>query len=230
MRKTFSVRTILDVAASVAMIAAAVVMIGRFGSAPRERSGEDPKPPTVPLSLVGAAVRGSASAQVGMVVFSDFQCPYCGTLARDVLPGLTTDYVDKGKLLVAFRHKPLPNHERSRPAATFAACANRQNRFWAVHDRLFEKGADLSDSSLRATWASVGLQPAGFDDCSTNTELGAQIDADLRLANSLGIMSTPTTFIGQITPKGELKATHRIAGARPLADFTAAIGQAMATK
>jgi hypothetical protein len=76
-------RTALDVLTSVALLIAASTFIYRsfFTGGPPEI-----EPPSDPISIAGAAVRGSADARAVMIVYSDFQCPYCGSFARDVLP------------------------------------------------------------------------------------------------------------------------------------------------
>lgn len=92
-------------------------------------SGEAAVPiPSLPVSLEGAAIKGNASAPIALIEFSDFQCPYCAAFARETLPQLEAMYVGSGKVLVAFRHLPLPTiHPFSRAAAEAAVC-NRQSR------------------------------------------------------------------------------------------------------
>jgi protein-disulfide isomerase len=72
---------------------------------------------------------------VELVVFSDFQCPFC---AR-VVPTIKALQRQYGKRLkVSFLHQPLPFHADARNAAIAAEAARRQGLFWQFHDKLFE--------------------------------------------------------------------------------------------
>src|SRR5215467_7185983 len=59
------------------------------------------------LALPKIAVKGSPSAKVVLIEFSDFQCPYCGLWARGTQTQLQKELVDSGKILYAFRNFPL---------------------------------------------------------------------------------------------------------------------------
>ena len=77
---------------------------------------------------------GPLQAPVTLVIFSDFQCPYCRTLAT-YLPTLRSTYGDS--LAIVFRHFPLPYHALAKVAARAAECAGEQQQFWSYHDTLF---------------------------------------------------------------------------------------------
>ena len=148
-----NLRSVLDIVATLAMIAAAGAIIwttlGR--SAPTAaRPGRAPIPvPTEPVPLEGAPILGNPEAPVAIVEFSDFACPFCGRFSKDILPELKAKYIDTGQVLLAFRHLPLDRiHPRARPAAEAAECASRQGKFWRFHDLLF---ADLECNFWRAT-------------------------------------------------------------------------------
>lgn len=224
-----NLKAALDVAASFAMIGAAIFLVVRFSGAGQSRM-PPPKLPEQPLSLAGAPTKGSHSARVAMVVYSDFQCPFCGALARDILPGLVTEFVDSGKVLLVFRHFPLPNHPRGKVAAQVASCAQTEGRFWEFHDRLFVKNGDLSDSGLQTSWNAVGLNPTAFSPCTLDGEREKQIDGEVAGARELDISTTPTAFIGRLTESGQLKVSHRVRGAQPSSDFVAALTAALSAK
>ena len=81
-------------------------------------------------------VRGSAEAAVTLVEYGDFQCPYCGE-AYPVVRELQERFGDQ--LRFVFRHMPLADlHPRAPFAAEAAEAAGAQERFWEMHDRLFE--------------------------------------------------------------------------------------------
>jgi protein-disulfide isomerase len=96
---------------------------------------------TVPGIPVGSSpVDGPADAWVTVVVFSDFECPYCAAARRtlaSVLPSYGTD------VRLVFKHFPLSMHARARPAAIAAQCAASQGRFWELHDLVFANQSTL---------------------------------------------------------------------------------------
>lgn len=148
----FTWRAMLDVLATIAMIATAGVVIWSVLTRPATSAPVRPSipPPTAPLSLDNLPMLGSPEASVVMLIFSDFECPYCGTFAADTMPTLKHDYVDTGKVRVAFRHLPLPIHSRAQRAAESAECAQRQGRFWAMHDLQFQVPMRLDERDIHS--------------------------------------------------------------------------------
>lgn len=134
-------RSVLDALASILMIAAAVTLIAagvRLRSNGARSAGRAEVPlPDQPISLDGAKVKGNATAPVALIMFSDFQCPFCAGFASETLPELEREYVATGHVVIAFRHFPLDNHPLALKAAQGAECAEQQGRFWDMHDRMF---------------------------------------------------------------------------------------------
>jgi protein-disulfide isomerase len=79
-------------------------------------------------------VEGASQAKIKMVVFSEFECPYCGR-AAPIEKALLEKY--KGVLSMEFRHNPLPFHANAEKAAEAAECAGEQGKFWEMHDAIF---------------------------------------------------------------------------------------------
>lgn len=218
----------LDLLATVAMLAAAGVVIwsnlGRTSSPPR------PPAPTVdlpaePISLDGAATLGAFSAKAALIVFSDFQCPYCARFSRDVLPQLRTDYVDTGKILVAFRHNPIEKiHAQARAAAEAAECARRQGRFWEFHDRLFADISRLAPADLDAHATALGLDRVAFAACAAD-QARPHVDRDRDMAQTYRFSGTPAFFIGVLQANRTVQAKEVITGAKPLAAFVEVIAK-----
>jgi protein-disulfide isomerase len=109
-------RAILETVATLLMIVVASALLWRmFAGADRPRVAAAARSarnapaslPRDPVSLEGAVVRGRKDAQVAIIEYSDFQCPYCATFARDTFPELDKRYVQTGKVVFAFRHLPL---------------------------------------------------------------------------------------------------------------------------
>ena len=128
-------RDLLDSTATVLTVVAAGVVVFAVMGKPSAPANPSALPvPEVPLSIAGAPTVGSASAKVVMFIFSDFECPFCGKFASEIMPGLTQKYVESGRVRLVFRHFPLGIHSRAVRAAESAECAARQGRFWAMHD------------------------------------------------------------------------------------------------
>lgn len=80
-------------------------------------------------------VKGSASAKVKMVVFSDFECSFC---ARGVVTERSLLEKYGSQISLEFRHAPLPFHANAQKAAEAAECAGEQGKFWEMHDEIFK--------------------------------------------------------------------------------------------
>jgi protein-disulfide isomerase len=138
---------------------------------------------------------GPADALVTLVIFSEFQCPFCkrfapaGEGARAAYPG---------KVRVVFKHRPLGFHPRARPASTLAEEAFAQKgaeAFWKAHDALFASQPKLDDDDLLGVATRVGLDRDKAAACIESDCRKARIDADGALADALGINGTPTSFV-----------------------------------
>jgi Na+/H+ antiporter NhaA len=136
-------------------------------------------------------VRGPADASVTLVEYGDFQCPYCGRaepVVRELLADVDLRYV--------FRHLPLADvHPQARLAAEAAEAADRQGRFWEMHDLLFERQDHLRITDLLGYATALGLDPDRFHDDLTARRATARIAADLESADLSGVSGTPTFFI-----------------------------------
>lgn len=223
MKLPVSVQTVLDAAAAVTMIAAGSAILWWLYQAPTV--SQRPSTPSIPLpndpvSLEGAPVEGSTAAKVGMLVFSDFECPYCRTFAQEILPSFRSKYVNTGLVKLAFRHLPLPNHPWAKPAAEFSGCAAEQGRFWTAHDKLFAT-SERDDAALLSLAASIGLDMNRYSDCLAR--IGTTVDSDRDLARRLGISGTPAFLLGKLQSDGSMKVVTIIRGTQPISAFASAI-------
>ncbi|TYO98497.1 protein-disulfide isomerase [Geothermobacter ehrlichii] len=139
-----------------------------------------------------APVRGNIDAPVTIVVFDDFQCPYCARLAP-VLKQILERNPQKVRL--ALKNFPLPMHRFARKAALAALAAGKQGKFWEMHDLLFENYNRLSDQKIRELAGKVGLDLARFDRDMQDSALQGQVQQDLRQGQQLGVRGTPTVYI-----------------------------------
>jgi protein-disulfide isomerase len=157
-----------------------------------------------------------------MLIFSDFQCPFCKQFAQGALPEIRRTYVARGQVLLAFDNLPLTAiHPRAMPAAMAAECARRQQLFWPMHDQLFVAPSGLEEADLRSYARAVGVDQASFDACVAERPVDT-IETSMTLAKRLGISGTPTILIGTLD-KDHLKAKAVLQGARSFDDVKALV-------
>ena len=163
------------------------------------------------------ASMGSASAPVTVVVFSDFQCPFCKgadeIISAEPLIRNGTD------ARLVFRHMPLPMHPWAQPAAQAAACAQFQSStaFWAFHDALFLNQSQITEQNISARLSGIGagipgLDQTKFKECmDRQMSLGAVL-RDKELAQHSGVTGTPTIFVNgrMITGVGSAAEFHKL--------------------
>jgi len=220
-------RAVLDVLVSIALIAAACSVVytnvrAHSGPGERGRTGvasrpPEPLPPT-PVSLDGAATAGSTLSRIVLIMFSDFQCPYCGKFARETLPIVKKEYVEPGRVQIVFRNLPLPMHQFATGAAETADCARRQDRFWDMHDSIFADQQHLDSASLMTRAEVLKLSMPTLQTCLSGDSPN-KIKSDVTIAEQLAIHVTPTFLAGIRTVDGKVRVTKRFSGALPIAQF-----------
>lgn len=165
---------------------------------------------------------GAEDAPVQMVMFTEFQCPYCGKFARDTQPELIERFVDAGTLRIEWRDLPYLGDESTLAAKAGRAAAN-QERFWDFQEAMFadqqppNSGAHTKDN-LAAVADGLDLDVPRFREDMASAEAMAAVKADLDEGVAMGITGTPAFIIN-----GQL-----IVGAQPTAVFVDAIEQAAA--
>lgn len=205
------------------VLAAVAVASWLYFVQPHSRSrNPDPRPPAEPQEFGSLPVIGSPAAAVGIIGYSEFQCPFCGVFARTTLVRIEQEYIATGRVAFAFRHFPLASiHPHAVGAAEVAACASRQGRFREFHDKLFA-AQDRLDGGLPAALAQeLGLAMPSLRQCLAE-QAPAEVRRDVQLGESLGVFSTPTFFVGRVRD-GRLIVADVIVGARPFEDFAAVL-------
>ena len=137
--------------------------------------------------------RGAENAAVTIVEFSDFECPYCKQ-ATPVLDQLIDNYGDRVRLV--YRHYPIDSiHPYARKAAEASLCAQEQDLFWPLHDRMFLSQRSLGVEGLKALAKSVGLKAEPFAECLASGRHADAVEADFQAGQRLGVERTPAFFI-----------------------------------
>ena len=227
-RRRFSWKTALDVVTSLVMIGAAVFLVMSNLSS-RARSRPELRIPEQPVSIEGAATKGSPTAPVVMIAFADFQCPFCGRFAREVLPELQKDYIETGRVQLVYRHLPLPNHPLAVPAARAAECAGQQGQFWPMHDGLFAEGAQLDEAGLRSLVGALAVDPGDLAGCLADPQVAELVRRDAETARALGLPGTPSFLLGSRLPDSRVDVFRVFSGARSAAQFRQEMDRALAS-
>lgn len=167
---------------------------------PAEEARKEARFIAAKLTSADAPSRGPKDAPVTMVLFSDFQCPFCSQMAngltREILPA------EGDKVRLIFRQFPLAMHPWARAAAEATACAQRQGDayFWTLHDYIFQHQREFTMDNMTSKLAELASSAEGFDrerfeTCIAKKETAAKIDQDVAFGEQLKISGTPTLFV-----------------------------------
>lgn len=147
------------------------------------------------IDISGAPIRGKQDAPVTIVEFSDFQCPFCSRV-MPVLEKVLADHPDTVR--VAFKHLPLSRiHPQAEPAARAAIAAQKQDKFWEMHDALFNlTESDWTKPDLIETTAKkAGLDMARFVTDWNSEETRMKLAKDIMDAQNADVSATPSLFV-----------------------------------
>lgn len=149
------------------------------------------------IAADGTIIEGT-NKDILIVEFSDFQCPFCGRFFTSVLPDLKTNYVDKGKATIVYRHFPLSSiHPMAQKSAEAFECAKEQGKAKEMHDKIFSNQQLLSVANLKQWAQELGLDADKFNTCLDSGKTANKINNDLNAGLQLGVQGTPTIFIGK---------------------------------
>lgn len=164
-----------------------------------------------------APVRGAENAQVTIVEWSDFQCPFCNRVVP-TLDQIQKEYGDKVRIV--FKHLPLDIHPDAKAAHAAAEAAHRQGKFWPMHDRIFTNQRDLRPETLEQYAKEIGLDLARYRKDVAAADVQARIAADMAQGEKLGVSGTPAFFING----------RNLSGAQPFPNFKRMIDEALEKK
>ena len=160
-------------------------------------------------------IRGNKASKVWMIIASDFQCPYCKMWHDTSDMTIRREYVDNGKVRLAFINFPIGSHQNAVPAAEYAMCASAQNKFWEMHDAIFEAQERWSAQANPTAIFEQIAAPTGVDmnalrACVSEHKMRPMIEADREKAARAGVRATPSFFIGNqvlegVQPASELR-------------------------
>lgn len=183
-----------------------------------------------PVSSNRDHIRGNPSAEVSMIEYTDFECPFCKRF-HATAKGLLEQF--GGRVNWVLRHFPLTFHEpAARQEAVASECAARlggNDAFWKYADAIFERtrsdGRGLPEEYALSTLAvSMGLKADVFARCLRDDKIANRIKEDMADGSAVGIQGTPTTVIrnnrtgvtevkvGALPPEALAKVIERVLG------------------
>lgn len=153
-------------------------------------------------------VQGRTDARIVLVEYGDFQCPYCKKayyIVKKIQEELGAD------LKYVFRNFPLSDlHPDAYHAAVAAETAAAQNKFWDMHDILFENQEYLDDTYLMQYAKIVGLDIDKFEKDFGNDRIVTKVENDYDSGEENGVEGTPTFFVNGKLFEGDWRGTEFI--------------------
>ena len=96
---------------------------------------------------------------------------------------------------LVIKHFPLPSHSFAKKAAVAALAAEKQGKFWEMHEKLFANQKQLSDIKVEEIARELGLNMERFDQDLKDPELLTRIDRDLKNGQQANVRGTPSIFV-----------------------------------
>lgn len=172
---------------------------------------------TVPTETVGEVapisdndhVRGNKNAQITLIEYSDFECPFCKRF-QPTIQQVMKEYGDK--VAVVYRHFPLSFHPQAQPLAEASECVAEQlgeEGFWQFHDEVFALDA-VDTTTLGAVSSKVGADSAKIEECVKSGKYKQKVTGQMTSGQTAGVTGTPGTIV--LTADGD---KEMISGALP---------------
>jgi protein-disulfide isomerase len=151
---------------------------------------------TVPVNIGSDHIRGSINAPITLVEYGDYECPYTG-MAYSIIKEIMKQFGDN--IYIVFRNFPLNDiHPHAQHAAEAAEAAAAQDKFWQMHDYLFEHQKALDDIHLFEYAQKVGLDIDRFKKEMSGHIYAPLINESLRNGIDSGVEGTPTFFVNGV--------------------------------
>lgn len=144
---------------------------------------------------------GNLGAPVELIIYSDFQCPFCADFAATVKMAINAF---GGKIVVAYRHFPLTAiHDNALAAAIASECAAEQGKFWEMYDKLFSdnEAGRMSATQFKDDAKELKLNQVKFNKCLDTEKYKDKVMSEMLEGRNAGVTGTPGSFLnGQPLP------------------------------
>ena len=158
------------------------------------------------IPVDGEPSKGPEGAKITLVEFSDFQCPWCAKAAS-----MIDDVVRAHAATVRLVYKQFPIillHNQSQLAAVASLAANKQGKFWPLHDLMFNNNNKLSRANILAWARQINMDMPKFEKDLDSKELIEIVNRDIRQGDDAGVLGTPTLFVNGHRYNGEMSAVE----------------------
>lgn len=159
------------------------------------------------INLKQAHSKGSATAPITVVEYSDLQCSHCKQ-AHDVLDDQLYKNYKPEQVRLVFKHFPLAGHDWAETAAAAVECASNQKEsaFWSMQDFYFDNQNNVTKDNVKAKGSekakALGLNVSSFELCLSTGVAYARVQADKKEGTGIGVSSTPTLLINGRVRRG----------------------------
>lgn len=189
-----------------------------------KQTSQEPQGPQIVknISVDDDPLKGNQDAEITIIEFSDFQCPFCLKFHEQTWPLLEKNYLSTGKVNFVYRDFPIQSiHPNAMPAALASECADDQGKFWEYHDKLFENQRMWQDldiqtgvNTFKQFAQELGLNMDEFNSCLDSGKYIDEVRNDLDAGREYGVTGTPGFFVGN-----EKIGFTKIIGAQPYSVF-----------
>jgi len=153
-------------------------------------------------------ILGPEMAEVTLIAYCDFECPFCGQAyyrMKDLRERVSN------RLRFVFRHFPLTHkHPLALQAAEAAETAASQDRFWPMHDLLFQYQEELEAEDLYHYADMVGLDVRRFKEDLHARSFVSRVIRDVKSGRRYGVSGTPTFFLNNALFKDDERLEQAI--------------------
>lgn len=174
----------------------------------------------IEVDFDGAPVKGNANAEVTLVEFTDYECPFCQRHYAQTGSAINAR-ITAGELKMVTMDYPLPFHPQAQKAAEAAHCARAQGgdeAYYKMHDLLFGSGVEGGVSAFKEYAKQIGLNANEFASCLDDGDFAKVVSDHMNYGAGIGIQGTPGFFVGN-----DKEGYRMISGACPTATFDYAI-------
>lgn len=200
--------------------------VAQISAAPQPAAEPTPDLTKMPALTNSEHIRGSKDAQVVLVEYSDYQCPFCHRF-HPTMQQVMKEF--GSKVAWVYRHYPLPFHPYAQKAAEAGECVAKfggNDKFWQFTDIAYDKASKddsvLAVDSLVNMAKDIGLDGAKVKACIDSGEMAAKVKADMDGGSAAGVNGTPGTIV-----LGKNGKKDFIPGAYPFESVKATIEKAM---
>lgn len=194
-------------------------------AAPAPTAAPDPETATnvIPVDFKKDHIRGSTNADIAVIEYSDFECPFCKRVHPTMQQLLDQN---KGKIMWIYRHYPLSFHQNAEKEAEASECVNElggNTAFWKFTDLIFERttsnGTGIALDALPGMAKESGVNEQKFQSCLDSGKYAQPIAQQEQEGATSGIQGTPGTIVLNL----KTQQNRIVSGAQPLQNFQDAI-------